>query len=221
MLKILVADDEATICEIVALYLKKAGFAVFVASDGEQALAIEMKEEPDLLILDVMLPKYTGLELCRMIKREVPRIFLTALSSENDKINGFSIGADDYITKPFSPRELVARVKAVLRRAGLADAPLSSGALSLDIANQSAVLDGAPISLTPKECDLLKFFLQNKSRTFSREQLLTNIWGYDYAGDERAVDTTIKRLRQKLASEKFSYIHTVRGCGYKFEVQPK
>jgi len=223
MLKILVADDEATIREIVCLYLKKAGFQVFAAADGEAALQIETTKQPDLLLLDIMLPKYSGIELCQMITRDVPRIFLTAMSTENDKINGFSLGADDYITKPFSPRELVARVKAVLRRAGrlTEKSAISLPGMTLHIATQSVEIGDSVQPLTPKEFELLQLFLYSGGRLFSRQQILMNIWGYDYEGDERTVDTAIKRLRQKLAAADYTYIHTVRGSGYRFEAVKK
>lgn len=223
MLKILIADDEATIREIVALYLRKEGFTVFTAADGDAALEIETTQQPDLLLLDIMLPKHSGLELCELITRNVPRIFLTAMSTENDKIHGFSLGADDYITKPFSPRELVARVKAVLRRTGrmTEGMKIALPGLSVDTAAQSVIIDALVQQLTPKEFELLMLFIHNPNRIFSRQQLLTNIWGYDFAGDERTVDTAIKRLRHKLSSAPYHYIHTVRGQGYRFEAQKK
>lgn len=223
MIKILIADDEATIREIVSLYLRKEGYDVYTAADGEAALEIETSQQPDLLLLDIMLPKHSGLELCEMIKRSVPRIFLTALSTENDKITGFALGADDYITKPFSPRELVARVKAVLRRAGkLAESSeIKLPGLILNTETQTVTIESAVQQLTPTEFELLKLFIHNPNRIFSRQQLLTNVWGYDYDGDQRTVDTAIKRLRHKLSSAACNYIHTVRGQGYRFEVQQK
>lgn len=219
-MKILIADDEATIREIVALYLEKEGFYVFVAADGEEAMQIEMKESPDLLLLDIMLPKMSGLELCQSIERNVPIIFITARSAENDKIAGFSLGADDYITKPFSPRELVARVKAVLRRSGLLSNDLhvfQADGLTVNPNDRTATTSHHTTSLTPKEFELLHFLMRHPKQTFSREQLLNNIWGYDFDGDDRTVDATIKRLRQKLAQPDYCYIHTMRGLGYRFE----
>lgn len=221
-MKILIADDESSIREVVALYLKKEGFTVLTASDGEEALEIETNERPDLLILDIMLPKLTGLEICQSIERSVPVIFLTAKTAEEDKITGFSLGADDYITKPFSPRELVARIKAVLRRSGLlleSENILSVPGITIHQSTKSVTINQKEISLSPKELELLSFLIRHPKQTFSRDQLLTNIWGYDYEGDGRAVDATIKRLRQKIAHPNFSYIHTIRGFGYKFEVQ--
>lgn len=223
-MKILIADDEATIREIVALYLEKEGFTVFTAKNGDEAMEIECEERPDLLLLDIMLPKISGLEICQSIERNVPKIFLTAKSAENDKIIGFSLGADDYITKPFSPRELVARVKAVLKRSGLLSAitpTISVEGLIVNNTNKTITINEQLVSLSPKEFELLTFFIRNPKNTFSREQLLTNVWGYDFDGDDRTVDATIKRLRQKLNIAEFQYIHTTRGFGYRFEVSKK
>ncbi|AIF50064.1 response regulator [Pelosinus sp. UFO1] len=223
-IKILVADDEPAISEVVKLYLEQEGFTVFTAEDGEIALTIETKEQPDLLILDVMLPKLSGWELCQTIKRPVPVIFLTAKSAEVDKMTGFSLGADDYITKPFSPRELVARIKAVLRRSGLLQpngTTLNFAELSINAAAQGVECNGQLASLSPKEFELLLFLARHPHVAFSREQLLTNVWGYDFDGDDRTVDATIKRLRQKLHDANYTYIHTVWGTGYKFEVLKK
>ncbi|MDU4962088.1 MAG: response regulator transcription factor [Sporomusaceae bacterium] len=221
-MRILVADDEPSILEVVKLYLEQEGFTVYVAADGDQALAIETELQPDLLILDIMLPGQSGWDICRSLRRQVPVIFLTAKSTEYDKITGFSLGADDYVTKPFSPKELVARVKAVLRRSGLdSGGKLQFSGLIIDIAVQSVQCDGLNIALTPKEYELLLFMARHPQAVFSREKLLTNVWGYDFAGDDRTVDATVKRLRQKLAAASNSYIHTVWGTGYKFEVAAK
>lgn len=223
-MKILIADDEVTILEIMRLYLEKEGFTLYTAEDGEQALALEEKHHPDLLILDIMLPKINGFELCKYIERKVPKIFLTAKSEEADKIKGFSLGADDYITKPFSPREVVARVKAVLRRSGMVEENVHCiryGDILLDDYHKVVEIRGVQISLPPKEYTLLAFFLQHPKQTFSREQLLNNVWSYDFEGDERAVDAVIKRLRRKLSETECQCIHTVRGFGYRFEVVEK
>ena len=219
-MKILIADDEESIIEVVKIYLEKEGYNVLTALDGDTALKLEIAEKPDLLILDIMLPKMSGLELCRAIEREVPVIFLTAKTSEEDKIAGFALGADDYITKPFSPRELIARVKAVMRRSNLAgtDGIISVDGMSIDLNNKNVKIADALVTLTPKEFELLYFLLKHPKQTFSREKLLTNIWGYDFEGDERTVDATIKRLRQKLLHPHYHYIQTSRGFGYKFEV---
>ena len=219
-MKILIADDEESIIEVVKIYLEKEGYSVLTALDGDTALELEIAEKPDLLILDIMLPKMSGLELCRAIEREVPVIFLTAKTSEEDKIAGFALGADDYITKPFSPRELIARVKAVMRRSNLAgtDGIISVGGMCIDLNNKNVKIADALVTLTPKEFELLYFLLKHPKQTFSREKLLTNIWGYDFEGDERTVDAMIKRLRQKLLHPHYHYIQTSRGFGYKFEV---
>ena len=219
-MKILIADDEESIIEVVKIYLEKEGYSVLTALDGDTALKLEIAEKPDLLILDIMLPKMSGLELCRAIEREVPVIFLTAKTSEEDKIAGFALGADDYITKPFSPRELIARVKAVMRRSNLAgtDGIISVDGMSIDLNNKNVKIADALVTLTPKEFELLYFLLKHPKQTFSREKLLTNIWGYDFEGDERTVDATIKRLRQKLLHPHYHYIQTSRGFGYKYEV---
>ena len=219
-MKILIADDEESIIEVVKIYLEKEGYSVLTALDGDTALELEIAEKPDLLILDIMLPKMSGLELYRAIEREVPVIFLTAKTSEEDKIAGFALGADDYITKPFSPRELIARVKAVMRRSNLAgtDGIISVDGMSIDLNNKNVKIADALVTLTPKEFELLYFLLKHPKQTFSREKLLTNIWGYDFEGDERTVDATIKRLRQKLLHPHYHYIQTSRGFGYKFEV---
>ena len=219
-MKILIADDEESIIEVVKIYLEKEGYSVLTALDGDTALELEIAEKPDLLILDIMLPKMSGLELCRAIEREVPVIFLTAKTSEEDKIAGFALGADDYITKPFSPRELIARVKAVMRRSNLAgtDGIISVDGMSIDLNNKTVKIADALVTLTPKEFELLYFLLKHPKQTFSREKLLTNIWGHDFEGDERTVDATIKRLRQKLLHPHYHYIQTSRGFGYKFEV---
>jgi two-component system response regulator ResD len=221
-IRILVADDEPSILEVVSLYLEKEGFVVYAASDGEQALAIETERQPDLLILDIMLPGLSGWDVCRSLGRQVPVIFLTAKSTEHDKITGFSLGADDYVTKPFSPKELVARVKAVLRRSGLDNGgKMNFPGLVIDPSVQAVACEDLVISLSPKEYELLLFMARHPKTVFSREKLLANVWGYDFEGDDRTVDATIKRLRQKIAVGTKSYIHTVWGTGYKFEVSEK
>lgn len=222
-IKILVADDEPNILEVVQLYLEKEGFTVFLAQNGDQAVTIEAEHLPDLLLLDVMLPKMSGWDICRSIERQVPVIFLTAKGSESDKMTGFSLGADDYITKPFSPRELVARVKAVLRRSGLLESSTALNFLGLTIhpSTQTVEMNGQPVQLSPKEFELVVFMARHPRVAFTREQLLTNIWGYDFEGDDRTVDATIKRLRQKINNDSYTYIHTVWGVGYKFEAGNK
>lgn len=222
-LKILVADDEPNIREVVELYLQQEGFAVLTAADGREAVELDLRHKPDLLILDIMLPKLSGWEICRSIERSVPVIFLTAKGTEEDKMTGFSLGADDYITKPFSPKELVARVKAVLRRSGLlleTGHKLTFPGLAINPAAQTAECAGSILALSPKEYDLLCFLARHPKQVFTRDQLLINVWGYDFEGDDRTVDTTVKRLRHKMTNNQYSYIHTAWGRGYKFEVQP-
>lgn len=223
-IKILVADDEPNICEVVELYLRQEGFDVYTAADGDAAMEVETEIQPDLVILDVMLPKMSGWEVCQAITRQVPVIFLTAKGTEPDKMTGFSLGADDYITKPFSPRELVARVKAVLRRSGLLygdGAVLTYPGLTINVNGQMIECAGKTVPLSPKEFELLLFLARHGRIAFSRDQLLTNIWGYDYCGDDRTVDATVKRLRQKISQGEYQYIHTIWGTGYKFEVVAK
>ncbi|QDR83372.1 response regulator transcription factor [Sporomusa termitida] len=223
-IKVLVADDEPNITEVLQLYLEQEGFKVFTAADGQQAMAVEEEYCPDLLILDVMLPKRSGWEICEAIERNVPVIFLTAKSGETDKLTGFSLGADDYITKPFSPREVMARVKAVLRRSGRiteSGARLEFPGLTIDQSAQAVHSGNQNTSLSPKEFELLIFLARHVKMAFSRDQLLINVWGYDFDGADRTVDATIKRLRQKIDNPDFSYIHTVWGIGYKFEVTSK
>ncbi len=221
MVKILIADDEQDIRDIVTWYLSREGFEVFAAADGHAAMDIETTYLPDLLILDVMMPGLSGWEVAKAVQRNTPIIFLTALNTENDKINGFKLGADDYIAKPFSPRELVARVYAVLRRTGNLPLPgdsLQFPPLSLEPGTQRVMVNEQTVELSAKEFELLHFLLRHPHTIFTRENLLVNLWGYDFAGDERTVDTTIKRIRRKLGIAG-DFIKTVRGSGYKFGVE--
>ncbi|WP_418792466.1 response regulator transcription factor [Phosphitispora sp. TUW77] len=223
---ILVVDDDQNICELIKMYLED-DFNVEIANDGRDIQGKLRNTSPILVILDVMLPVKNGWELCREIRKEwdIPIIMLTAKGDETDKVLGLELGADDYITKPFSPRELTARVKAVLRRSssggGNAQIIRFPG-LVLDIESRRVKVNGEPVELTPKEFELLFLMASNSGRVFSRESLLEKIWGYDFDGDTRAVDSQIKRLRKKLEilPDNHSYIHTVWGIGYKFEVQP-
>lgn len=220
MVKILLADDEEDIRKIVSWYLESEGFQVLVAKDGNVAMELETLNQPDLLLLDILMPGMSGWEVARSITRNVPIIFITACEHENDKLTGFNLGADDYITKPFSPRELLARIKVVLRRNGKLPScseTLEFPWLSIDTGTQSVKVKGQAVGLSAKEFELLFFLARHRQDLFSREQLLVNIWGYDYDGDERTVDTTIKRLRQKLGEAR-DYVRTIRGSGYKFEV---
>ncbi len=220
MAKILIADDEKDIRDIVTWYLSREGFEVFAAADGHAAMDIETSHLPDLLILDVMMPGLSGWEIAKTVQRNVPIIFLTALNEENDKIHGFKLGADDYIAKPFSPRELVARVQVILRRTGtlaLLGDVLQFPPLSLEPGTQRVMVNEQSIELSTKEFELLYFLARHPHTIFTRENLLVNLWGYDFDGDERTVDSTIRRIRKKMGIAE-DFIKTVRGSGYKFEV---
>jgi two-component system OmpR family response regulator len=226
--KVLIVEDDANLLEAIKYNIRKEGFDAVAARDGEIALEVARKEKPDLLILDIMLPKLNGFEVCRILRKEmtIPILMLTAKADETDKIVGLEIGADDYMTKPFSMRELMARVRAMLRRAKMVETPLVEGPVSLkigdlevDIARHRASLSGAALELSPKEFDLLAFLARNKSLVFSREQLLEKVWGYDFTGDSRTVDVHIRWLRQKIEADASQpqYLITVRGTGYKLE----
>jgi len=220
---VLVVEDEGPVQELVRMYLAREGFRVVSAYDGEEALEQVREHAPDLVILDIMLPKLDGWSVCRALRKDlpVPIIMLSAKGEEYDRVLGLELGADDYITKPFSPRELVARVKAVLRRTkGDPDAEqvLTCGDLTIDYKARRVLRNGREIALAPKEFDLLWTLAGHPGRVFSRDQLLTQVWGYDYLGDPRTVDTHIKRLREKLRGGGTNYIKTVWGLGYRFEV---
>jgi two-component system OmpR family response regulator len=224
--KIFIVEDDINLLEAVKYNLRKEGYGVITASDGEQALEVARKEKPDLIILDIMLPKMNGFEVCRILRKEmtVPILMLTAKADETDKIVGLEIGADDYMTKPFSMRELLARVRAMLRRTKMVEAPIGQapikiGNLEVDTARHRAALAGAVLELSPKEFDLLAFLARNKGLVFTREQLLEKVWGYDFAGDTRTVDVHIRWLRQKTEQDAGhpKYLITVRGTGYKLE----
>lgn len=224
--KILVVDDEAKIVELVRLYLERDGYGVVTASDGRMAIERARREKPDLVVLDIMLPQVDGLEVCRTLRREsgVPIIMLTARDEDSDKLIGLELGADDYITKPFSPREVVARVKAVLRRTvgeGFPQEEIRLGSLIIDQARHEARCQGEVLDLTPTEFKLLSVMAQNPRRVFTRSQLLDQVQGEAYEGYERTIDAHIKNLRQKIESvskEHHCRIATVYGVGYKFEV---
>ena len=221
--KILVVDDEAKIVKLVRSYLEQSGFTVVDAGDGQTALIQARREKPDLVVLDLGLPGIDGLEVARVLRREgnTPIIMLTARIEDTDKIVGLELGADDYVTKPFNPRELVARVRAVLRRSGANAEPaserMSAGPLVLDLAGHSAALDGRSLDLTPTEFELLTVFLQHPGRAFSRLDLLDRVQGDAYEGYERTIDAHIKNLRAKLGDDprKPRFIQTVFGVGYK------
>lgn len=221
MAKILVVDDEPSITKLVSAYLKPEGYEVYTAADGNAGLKAARTFKPDLIILDVMLPGLDGIELLSKLRREsdVYVIMLTARTEETDKIVGLSVGADDYVTKPFSPRELVARVKAALRRietgSGSDRSMLSFKHIRIDVSARQVSLDGDPIELTAIEFDLLKALAENRGRVLSREQLLESVWGGEYFGETRVVDVHLGHVRQKLGRD--DLIVTVRGVGYRFD----
>ena len=226
--KILIVDDEPPIIDVLSYNLKQNNYDVVVARDGEEALVVARREEPDLIILDLMLPGLDGLEVCRTLRheRDVPIIMLTARDAEVDRVVGLELGADDYVVKPFSVRELMARVKNVLRRAAPRPAETTSdvlrlGELVVDADRREARLGVVELELTPLEFELLHALARHAGRVVSREQLLEQVWGYDYLGDLRVVDAVVKRLRAKLrqAAPKAEIIVTVRGVGYKLSLQ--
>ncbi len=232
---ILVVDDERTIREVVRRYLELEGFAVTEAETGPQALSILQENRPDLIVLDIMLPGVDGFSITRRLRQtsdysplsidgDIPIILLTARSNEVDRVSGLELGADDYVTKPFSPRELVARVKAVMRRSIAveveSESPVEFGGLHLDPRSRSVSVAEKGVSLTAKEFDLLWFLMRHPRQVFKRQQLLDKVWGYEFYGDESTVTVHVRRLREKLEPNpsKPSYIQTVWGVGYKFEI---
>lgn len=216
-MKILIVDDEPPIIEVLAYNLRRANYEVIIARNGQQAIHEAHCQMPDLIILDLMLPEIDGLEVFRAVRqeRDVPIIMLTALDEEIDRVVGLELGADDYIVKPFSVRELMARVKNVLRR--VQPISVKPAALKIDVERHEASINTTLLDLTALEFDLLRFFYEHPGRVFSREKLLEHVWRYDYPGDVRAVDAAVKRLRTKLAqaAPEVEYIQTVRGVGYK------
>ena len=221
-LKILVVDDESRMRKLVKDFLTKKGFTVIEAGDGEEAVDkfFEVKDIA-LIILDVMMPKMDGWQVCREIRQysKVPIIMLTAKSDEKDELQGFDLGVDEYITKPFSPKILVARVEAILRRSNVlaADDTMEAGGIELNKAAHEVLIDGKSVELSYKEFALLAYFMSNQGVDLSRERILNNVWNYDYFGDARTIDTHVKKLRSKLGA-KGEYIKTIWGMGYKFEV---
>lgn len=224
--KILISDDQKIIHETLGTYLEAEGYSYISAYDGDQALEMAEKENPDLIILDLMMPKKNGIDVCREIraKSNVPIIMLTAKGEEIDRILGLELGADDYIIKPFSPREVLARIKAVLRR--INDEPkdekqtIRYDRFEMNLANYEVIIDDQLVPFTPKEVEVLYLLAKNPGRVFTREQILESVWGYDYYGDTRLVDTQIKRIRQKLPQDECSFsIKSIYGVGYKFEVK--
>ena len=226
MSKILVVDDERNIVELVRLYMEKEGFETICAYTGDDAIAKFRAEKPDLIVLDLMLPGTDGWQVCREIRKtsQVPIIMLTAKSETFDKVLGLELGADDYMTKPFEAKELIARVKAVLRRSGAQETASTKEVtfknLSVNIENYELHISGSQVDAPPKEIELLFFLASNPNRVYTREQLLEEVWGFDYFGDSRTVDVHIKRLREKLEGAEADWqLKTVWGVGYKFEIK--
>lgn len=226
--KVLIVDDEANICELIRLYVEKEGYNAIIATDGAKAVEKFMQEKPDMVLLDIMLPVKDGWQVCREIRAvsDTPIIMLTARGETFDKVLGLELGADDYIVKPFEPKELVARMKAVLRRTEARTAPqeesgdeLVFDGLKIGRETYEIYLDGKKIEMPPKEFELLYFLAKNKNKVYTRDQLLDEIWGYEFFGDSRTVDVHIKRIREKIESEGKNWqLKTVWGVGYKFEV---
>ena len=224
--KILVVDDDTNICELLRLYLTKEGYQVTTANDGEEGLEKFNQLKPDMVLLDVMMPKMDGLEVCRRIRKlgNTPVMMLTAKGETFDKVLGLELGADDYVVKPFDSKEVVARIKAVLRRCTPAEAQpdgvISYDKLSVDLTRYELKVNGKVIDTPPKELELLFHLASNPNRVFTRDQLLDEVWGFEYYGDSRTIDVHVKRLREKLegVSDQWS-LKTVWGVGYKFEVK--
>ncbi|MDI3317819.1 MAG: response regulator [Bacillota bacterium] len=223
MASILVVEDETAIADIIRFNLEEAGYEVRVAPDGERALREVEAARPDLLVLDLMLPLLDGYAVCKAVRArsEIPILMLTAKDSEEDKVRGLEMGADDYVTKPFSPRELVARVRAILRRRqarpeSLTGEPLRVGELEIHMARREVLRQGRPVSLTAREYELLEFLALRPGRLFQRDELLREVWGYEYPGDLRTVDVTVRRLREKIEPDpsRPRYLLTRRGAGY-------
>ncbi len=232
--KIMIVDDDSNIAELIALYLNKECFDTQIAEDGEQAIALFKEYSPDLVLLDLMLPGIDGYEVCRELRKasQVPIIMLSAKGEVFDKVLGLELGADDYMIKPFDSKELVARVKAVLRRKGPAvsetkkepeqensETFVAHEDLAIDLANFTVLYCGQPVEMPPKELELLFYLAKHPNRVFTREQLLDRVWGYEYVGDTRTVDVHIKRLREKIKDRANWSIYTVWGIGYKFELR--
>ncbi len=224
--KILVVDDDLNICELLRLYLTKEGYNVVIANDGQSAVTTFREESPNLVLLDIMLPKLDGWQVCREIRKfsETPIIMLTAKGEVFDRVLGLELGADDYVVKPFDTKEIVARIKAVLRRSASSTSEevkeVHYDKLSINLTNYELKVAGVQIDTPPKEMELIFHLAKNPNRVFTRDQLLDEVWGYDYYGDSRTVDVHVKRLREKLegASDKWE-LRTVWGVGYKFETK--
>lgn len=224
--KILIVDDDTNICELLRLYIEKDGFETVIANTGTQAIKLFEQESPELVMLDIMLPELDGWQVCREIRKtsQVPIIMLTAKGEVFDKVLGLELGADDYVVKPFEAKEIVARIHAVLRRTNTNDEPnikeVKWDKISINLTNYELKVDGVQIDTPPKELELLYHLASNPNRVFTRDQLLDEVWGFDYYGDSRTVDVHVKRLREKIdgVSSKWE-LKTVWGVGYKFEVK--
>ncbi|MDP2663604.1 MAG: response regulator transcription factor [Dehalococcoidia bacterium] len=223
--KILLVDDDPVLLDTLRYRLSREGFEIITAEDGVSGLDLARKERPDLLVLDLMLPELDGFDVCRIFRKEseAPILMLTARESETDKVVGLELGADDYLTKPFSLRELIARIRALLRRSGAGGAKgdstvLASGGIQVDISRREVLCRGERISLKPKEFELLAFLMANKGQALSRDQVLEKVWGYTYEGEARTIDVHIRWLREKIESDPGhpQLIETVRGFGYRF-----
>lgn len=227
MSKVLIADDDINIVKLIKLYLEKEDFTVCTASNGVEALEVFKKENPAIIVLDIMMPELDGNGVCREIRKnsDVPIIMLTAKGETFDKVLSLELGADDYIVKPFEPKELIARIKAILRRSETKASPSAEKTVKFDrlevnLTNYELKIDDRILEIPPKELELLYFLVSNPNRVFTREQLLEEVWGFDYFGDSRTVDVHIKRLREKLESVEANWqLKTVWGVGYKFEVR--
>ena len=222
IIKILVVDDEARMRKLVKDFLSVKGYKVVEAAEGEEAISLFMEQKDiKLILLDVMMPKMDGFETLKLIRQysDLPVIMLTARSEERDELQGFNLGVDEYITKPFSPKILVARVEAILRRSGQdREEKLSAGGIVIDKSAHQVSIDDTPIDLSYKEFELLSYFLENKGIALSREKILNHVWNYDYFGDARTIDTHVKKLRAKMG-KKGEYIKTIWGMGYKFDIE--
>ncbi len=224
--KILIVDDDTNICELLRLYIEKEGYKTAVAHDGEQALEVFNREQPNLVLLDIMMPKLDGWQVCREIRKtsDCPIIMITAKGEVFDKILGLELGADDYVVKPFEAKEVVARVRAVLRRTGVGEEEsvkeVNWDKLSINLTNYELRVNGEQIDTPPKEMELLYHLASNPNKVYTRDQLLDQVWGFEYYGDSRTVDVHVKRIREKIdgVSDKWE-LRTVWGVGYKFEVK--
>ena len=224
--KILIVDDDRNINELIRMYLDKEGYETVQAYDGEQAIKLFQSEAPSLVVLDLMLPKMDGLSVCREIRKisDIPVIMLTAKGETFDKVLGLELGADDYMVKPFETKELIARIKAVLRRSGdhtntVEQQEVVYPGLSVNLTNYELKVNGKSLEVPPKELEVLFFLSSHPNQVFTRDQLLNQVWGYDYFGADRTVDVHIKRIREKLGESSYWQLKTVYGVGYKFEVK--